>query len=284
MMYAVEQTPKLKRLKEYSEILFMFAISLTIGIFWLNLYWPFFPSDQTQDADYSYDGCSVAGIVLHGELATYAPWDGTAELLDEVSASEDITYYIDLAESTEDVRAILLEIDSYGGSPVAAQEIEKALKNATKPTVVQIREAGLSAAYWVATGADTIFASEFSDVGSIGVTQSYVDESKLNELQGYTYNQLSTGEFKDILDPQKPLTDEERDLLERDIQIIYNAFINTVAQNRGLDVDKVRQLADGSSMLGQMALENGLIDRIGGFDEVEEHLTQLVGEEPMICW
>jgi len=86
------------------------------------------------------------------------------------------------------------------------------------------------------------------------------------------------------MDPEKPLTFEERQLLERDLQITLDVFIKTVSENRNLDIDKVRALADGSSMLGAMALANGLIDRIGGFYEVEDYLTELIGEEPEICW
>src|SRR3989344_2116770 len=265
-------------------------IALTIAAFWFNFYVMYFDTsayDSSTETDtdiLSYSGCSVAGIALHGTLQTYAYFDPETETGDDVASSEDIVYYIDLAEDEPDVKAILLEIDSYGGTPVAGEEVANALKRATKPTVVQIREAGDSAAYWVASAGDIIFASELSDVGGIGVTQSYIDESKLNEKEGYTFNQLSTGKFKDILNPEKPLTAEERQLLERDLKIAHDAFVKAVSENRKMDINKVKALADGSSMLGGMALENGLIDRIGGFDEVETYLAELIGEEPNICW
>ncbi|PIR41327.1 MAG: signal peptide peptidase SppA [Candidatus Yanofskybacteria bacterium CG10_big_fil_rev_8_21_14_0_10_46_23] len=266
-------------------------VALTIATFWYDFYyWNFgasYSDEPLYEEDYdelSYEGCNVAGIAIQGTLQTYGYFDPEAEFGDDIATSEEIAYSIELAEEENGVRAILLEIDSYGGSPVAAQEIEAALGRITKPVVVQIREAGLSAAYWVATAGDIIFASELSDVGSIGVTQSYIDESKLNEKEGYTYNQLSTGKFKDILSPEKPLTSEERQLLERDLQITHDVFVKAVSENRDLDINKVKELADGSSMLGKMALENGLIDRIGGFYEVEEYLKDLIGEEPSVCW
>lgn len=266
-------------------------IALTIAAFWYDFYyWYFDTSYDTSFADteysevFSYAGCNVAGVALHGTLQTYAYFDPEAEIVDDIAASEDIVYSIDLAEDEPDVKAILLEIDSYGGTPVAGEEVANAVKRATKPVVVQIREAGLSAAYWAASAGDIIFASELSDIGSIGVTQSYVDESKVNEEQGYTFNELNTGKFKDILNSQKPLTAEERKLLERDLKITHEAFVKAVSENRNTDVSSVRALADGSSMLGIMALENGLIDKIGGFDEVETYLAELIGEEPEICW
>jgi signal peptide peptidase SppA len=269
-------------------------VVITMAAFWYDFwYWNLSSSDYGYSADtstseeYSYEGCDVAGITLHGDLYTYALETDpeTGEALDEAS-SEDIVYLIEKADEEPDVKAILLEIDSYGGSPVAAEEVANALKKAEKPTVVQIRDAGDSAAYWAATGADTIFASELSDVGVIGVTMSYIDESKFNEKEGYTYNSLSTGRYKDMYDPEKPLTAEERALAMRDLEIIHDAFVRVVAENRKMDINKVRALADGSAMLGTMALQNGLIDKIGGFNEVENYLKELTktDKDPVICW
>jgi len=287
-------TPKSRRVSSKGVLHAFIAVILTLTIiaFWYDFwYWNLSSDDYYDDSEHyeeeydsAYAGCNVAGVVMQGTIQTYGFWDPETETGDDIVSSEEVVYSIDLAEKEEDVKAILVEIDSYGGYPAAAQEIEDALGRATKPTVVHIREGGLSAAYWVATAGDIIFASELSDIGSIGVTQSYIDYSKLNENEGYTYNQLSTGKFKDILDPEKPLTFEERQLLERDLQITLDVFIKTVSENRNLDIDKVRALADGSSMLGAMALANGLIDRIGGFYEVEDYLTELIGEEPEICW
>src|SRR3989338_1198994 len=111
-------------------------------------------------------GCNVSGIELHGELTTYISPENLDEndnLLYDLSASENIVYSINKAEKDESIKAIILEIDSYGGSAVAAEEISQALKNAKKPTVAYIRNGGVSAGYWSATGANKIFASKNSD-------------------------------------------------------------------------------------------------------------------------
>ncbi|MFH1890323.1 MAG: signal peptide peptidase SppA [Candidatus Kuenenbacteria bacterium] len=231
--------------------------------------------------------CNISGISLHGDLWTYispADYDTDGNLLYDESSSEDIVYYIEEAEKDDNIKAIVLEIDSYGGSPVADEEVANALKMATKPTVALIRGAGLSAAYYAATGADIIFASQDSDVGSIGVTYSYLDYVKQNQNEGLTFNQISSGKYKDLMNPDKSLTGEERALLMRDVEIMNENFIRVVAENRNLDIEEVRKLADGSSMLGTMALENGLIDRIGGQSEVEDYLRDLIGEDVEICW
>jgi signal peptide peptidase SppA len=244
-------------------------------------------SDQAKAEDGQEDNCNVSGIELHGEIVTYIPpenvGDDGAVVVDQV-ASEYVLGTIQAAERNEKIKAIILEIDSYGGYPVAAEEIAQAMKRATKPTVALVRTAAVSAAYWSATGANTIFASAISDVGGIGVTNSYLDNSKKNTKDGLTFNSLSTGIFKDAGNADKPLTDAERKLIMRDAYIINDNFIKTVATNRNLDINEVKTMTDGSSMLGEAALRNGLIDKIGGIDEVKDYLKDKIGEDIEICW
>ena len=234
--------------------------------------------------------CNVLGIELHGDLMTYIPPSDSdssgenEEAAEDQTASEDIVSSIEQAEEDDNVKAIILEVDSYGGYPVAGEEVAIALKRANKPTVALIREGGTSAAYLAASGADKIFASKNSDVGSIGVTMSYLDATRQNQTEGLNYNQLSSGKFKDTGDPNKTLSTEEKNLLMRDIGIIHQNFIEAVAANRNLDIARVEGLADGSSMLGEMALTNGLIDRIGGMAEVKDYLKEKIGEEVEVCW
>ncbi len=228
---------------------------------------------------------NIAGLTLNGDLYTYV--DTSVEEDSNcytATASEDIVYNINKVENDPDMKAIILEIDSWGGEPTAAKEVADALKRAKKPTVAIIREYGLSAAYWAATGADIIFANTTSNVGSIGVTMSYLDYSKQNNTEGITYQQISAGKFKDSGDPDKQLTWEEKQLLQRDVDLLHEMFISEVAINRDLEISEVEKLADGSSMLGQMALDNGLIDKLGGEYEVIEYLEELLGEDVGICW
>lgn len=257
--------------------------------FSLGYYADYYSDDYEEESleDEAGKECNVLGIELYGDLVTYISADRIDEagnsLYDE-TASQNIVLAIEDMERDDRVKAIILEIDSYGGLPVAAEEVELALKRSTKPTVALVRNGAVSAAYWSATGADIIFASALSDIGSIGVTYSYVDSSKKDEQEGYTYNSLSTGEFKDYGDPSKPLTEAERELIMRDLNIINDNFIKTVAANRNIDIDQVRKLADGSSMPGELALEYGLIDRIGGMAEVREYLKEKINEEVDVCW
>jgi protease-4 len=240
--------------------------------------------EEYHDAlSYFDSSCTVAGVQLHGTLYTY--YDSESQAVDDVSTSEDITYYLTTAQDSSDIQVILLEIDSYGGSPAAAQEVVETMqKYVTKPIVVQIRGAGNSAGYWIASAANHIIASSLSDVGSIGVTMSYLDESELNKEQGYTFNQINTGKFKDSGSTEKPLTEEERVLFQRDVDIIFEIFLQDVATNRGMDLEAMRALADGSAMLGDMALEKGLIDQVGGYYDVLEYIESAYNVEPVVCW
>ncbi|MCK5466276.1 signal peptide peptidase SppA [Candidatus Parcubacteria bacterium] len=267
--------------KYFFKRLSIIILILTVITFWTEQYCLFFEDDNIKEKS-----CNVSNIKLQGGLIAYISNEGQNEygdlLWDEI-ASEDIVRAIEQAENNKNIRAIVLEINSPGGGPVAAEEVANALKRTKKPTVALIREYGLSAAYWSATGADIIFASQNSDVGSIGITMSYLDYAKENEKDGLTYNQLSAGKFKDTGNYDKPLTPEEKELLMRDVNILHENFIKAVSDNRNIDIEKIRELADGSDMLGQMALENNLIDRIGGRYEVEEYLRGKIGEDIEIC-
>lgn len=235
----------------------------------------------------SDENCNVVGINLHGNLYDYISDDtknDSGDSIEDQAASEDIVSMIADAEKDEKIKAIVLEIDSSGGAPVAAEEVAGALKRSKKPTVAFIRSQGLSAAYWSSTGANIIFSSAVSDVGSIGVTFSYVDNYKKNLKDGLTFNSLSSGKYKDYGDSNKPLTADEKLLIMRDVNIVNDNFIKAVAANRNIDVEKVRQLADGSSMPGEMALKNGLIDRIGGIYEVKDYLKEKIGTDVNFCW
>jgi len=230
--------------------------------------------------------CNVMDVQLFGDLYTYLPNDARDQEgnnIQDIVSADDLIGIITEAKNDDKIKAIIMEVDSTGGYPVAAEEVANALKGAGKPTVALIRQTGVSAAYWSSTGADIIFASALSDVGGIGVTTSYLDNTKKNQKDGLTFNELSTGKFKDTGSPDKPLTAEESQLFMRDLNIANGKFINQVAVNRKLPEDKVRALADGSSVLGEAALQAGLIDRIGGFAEVKKYLEEKIGEKVNIC-
>lgn len=248
-------------------------------------------SDQadtsTDSTASSAEDCNVYGINLHGDVVTYHSRDSYNDqnklTVDETSA-DDINWIMKDAQNKDNIKAVVVEIDSAGGSGEAGEEMMTAFKQSTKPVIAFIRDKGDSAAYLAATGAQTIFASKFSDVGSIGVTMSYLQETEKDKKDGLTYVDLSSGIYKDTGNPNRPLSDNEKQILMRDVKIAYQYFVNIVAQNRNLDVSAVQKLADGSTVMGEQALKDGLIDKIGSLPDVENLLTEKIGSKATICW
>jgi protease-4 len=228
--------------------------------------------------------CNVADIKLYGSLVYY-PGEGLGLSGGNVdqTAAEDIRQKIETADANPSIKAILLQVDSAGGDPVAGEDVAAALAHAAKPTVALVGDSGDSAAYWAATGARTIFASANSSLVDIGVTQSYLDETNQDEQNGLKFVSLSTGKYKDMGSPDTPLTSEEKALFLRDLDITMQNFIGDVAENRNLSVASVTAIADGSSMLGQMALQDGLIDKIGNIYDVRNFLKEKIGTAAAIC-
>jgi signal peptide peptidase SppA len=205
--------------------------------------------------------CNVAVVPVAGEIGFFGHQsDGESPVAD----ADRIVATIRQAEAQSEIRGILVRVDSPGGGPVASRVIADALERSKLPKAAVIRESGTSGGYVVATGADTIFADPMSDVGSIGVTESYVENVEKNRREGLSYVPLTSAKYKDYRDPNRPLTREERALIERDLRIVHDELVRLVARNRKLPVEHVAKLADGSSMPGALALESKLVDALGG--------------------
>lgn len=225
------------------------------------------------------DNGNVAKIRIDNFIDTSVTYDPDQPDIQASLSSENIVRQIKEASANSAYEAILLSIDSLGGRAEASEEIALALKKVEKPIVAVIRSSGDSGAYMVATIADRIFASRLSDIGSISVNSSYTDNYIKNLREGITYHQLTSGKFKDTGDSDKPLTEAEKQLLMKDILKAHDIFVKMVAENRNLDINKVQKLADGSTMLGDDALANGLIDEIGGEDEAINWLAQKLNKD-----
>lgn len=284
----------LRSRKWSNENIFGYLISgivklILIIIFAVLLYLAFeslSPSEEDSFLSDSSNNCNVTGINLHGSLLTYVPnhAENDSYFDYDVTSSEDVLWSIRQANEDEEIKAIILEVNSPGGSMVGGEEIDNAIKNSEKPVIALIRDIGASASLLSISSADRIYASVNSTIGSIGVTMSYLSNEEKNKKDGYTYQQLSSGKFKDSGSPDKELTKEEKALMLRDIDISFNNFVKAISQNRNIPIDKVRQNADGSTFLGEKAKELNLIDEIGGIYEVEQYIKEITGEKPEICW
>lgn len=228
-----------------------------------------------EDFDYiGENGCNVLGLTISGEIGTdYG--DTTSNSFRDTL--EEHAY-------DERVKAILVDVDSGGGSPVAGDEIATLLKEQSVPVIAQVREVAASAAYMAILPADKIFAHRWGSIGSIGVIIPYYDFTELNDDAGIKYAPILTSPSKDIGSPDRALTKEERAMLQKEIDFIYNDFVRDVAEYRNLSIEKAFALADGNTLLAHKAREAGLVDEIGGRVEVTDYLRTIIDAEPIVCW
>ena len=221
----------------------------------------------------SQPGGNIAHIKIRGLITV----DGVGRYGSGGTSSTRLVKLIKLAEENPSIQAIILDINSGGGTAVASAEVMIAVQKAKKPVVAVIREVGASGAYWVASAADRIFVNPLSITGSIGVFGSYLEFSGLMEDFNVSYVRLVAGKFKDIGSPFRALTDEERVILEAKLGQMHTFLINSVANNRGMSPEKVKGLANGLYYLGTEAMEFGLIDEAGGLDDAIAYLEELLG-------
>ena len=179
------------------------------------------------------------------------------------------------------VRAVVLRINSPGGGVAASQEIYEAVRKfraeTHKKVVVSMSSVAASGGYYVACGADRIFANPGSITGSIGVIAewyNYGDLLKWAKLQEVVFK---SGEFKDSGSGARPLTDAEKVYFQNLIDNMYGQFVAAVASNRKLNVAGVRKLADGRVYTGQEAKNNGLVDELGTLQDAVAAAAKLAG-------
>lgn len=217
---------------------------------------------------------NVALIPIEGVIVGT---DDSEFLFESVTASPDTIELIEKADKNPNIKAIILEINSPGGSAVASEEIANAIKKTNKTSVAWIREVGTSGAYWVASSADYVVANRVSITGSIGVIASYLEFPGLLERYNVTYQRIVSGKYKDIGSPYREMTQEEMEIFQKALDDIRDYFVSEVAKNRNLNKKDVDKIANGLFYLGTQAEELGLVDEIGSKDEVVRYIEKEEG-------
>lgn len=166
------------------------------------------------------------------------------------------------------VKAIVLRVNSPGGSASASETIQREMRLAAeeKPVVVSMGSYAASGGYWISTFSDRIFAEPATITGSIGVFGVLFDIQKLTGDLGISFDRVKTGKFADALSISRPKTEEELEILQRSIDWIYDQFVEKVSVSREMDRDKVHEIAQGRVWSGTEALRLGLVDELGGLD------------------
>ncbi|MEJ6483096.1 signal peptide peptidase SppA, partial [Nostoc punctiforme UO1] len=168
----------------------------------------------------------------------------------------------------KDVKAVVLRINSPGGSATAAEVMQREVKltREVKPVVVSMGDVAASGGYWIASDSNRIFAEPNTITGSIGVFGLLFNGEKLASDNGITWDSVKTGTYADSQTVSRPKSPQELALYQRSVNRIYNMFLNKVSQGRKLPEQKVAEIAQGRVWSGVAAKEIGLVDEIGGLN------------------
>jgi len=170
-----------------------------------------------------------------------------------------------------ELKAIIFDINSPGGSPVASDRIFEQIVNfeetTKKPVVFLMGDLAASGAYYIASSANHIVANPSTLTGSIGVIMETYNLEELYKKIGLSKNTFKQGEYKDILSESRPITNEERNIINNLNENTYKLFIKRVAQGRKMTEEQVTLLANGQIYSGTQAKDNGLVDSLGNLDE-----------------
>ncbi len=204
---------------------------------------------------------------------------GVVEITGLITKATPILEDLKKFRDDRSIKAIVVRIDSPGGAVGPSQEIMEEI-NKTKPVKKVVASCGSMAAsggYYIASAADIIMANPGTATGSIGVIMEMANVQELTKKLGVDFFDIKAGALKDMGSPFKPLTPEEKAVFQGILDNIHEQFINDVAKNRKLPVEKVRALADGRVFTGQEAKSLGLIDELGNYNDAVVRAGRLGG-------
>jgi len=217
----------------------------------------------------------IAIIYLTGEIKE---GKGKDELLAGGSAGSDsVIKAIRDAAKDDKVAAIVLRIDSPGGSALASDLIWREAERTTKPVVASLSDVAASGGYYVAVAADKIVAAPGTLTGSIGVVGGKIAVGKALEKYGVHTDVVAKGRNAGWLSMQTPFTEQEREVFLATMKDVYRLFTSKVAAGRKLDMETIGKLAEGRVFTGRMAKDLGLVDRLGTLDDAIDEAKKLAG-------
>lgn len=218
---------------------------------------------------------------------------GTVQIFGEIKLMEDPDYIstsalnaiqqIEALDADSSIKGIVLDIASPGGGIASSEGIMLAVQSTSKPVVAVIRDMGASGAYLIATASDRIYANRMSDVGSIGVTQDFLDTSEKDRREGVVLYDFSSGKYKGAFKEHSKMTQEQRNNIMEGIMKSHDIFVEYVSNNRNIPIEEVKAIATGESWLGEDALKLGLIDQIGGLAEAGVWMQEQIGGDVSYC-
>jgi protease-4 len=225
----------------------------------------------------------IAVIPISGAIMTSS--GGGSLLSSGGTNSREISEKLYEIASDSSIKGVILDINSPGGSPVAAEEISSAIEYVKAqgiPVYATFSDLGASGAFWVAMSADKVYSSSMSTIGSIGVTSAGLGFERLIENYNISYRRQTSGEFKDMGSPYREPTQVENEKIQVILEEIHDAFINHIANSRNLSYSHVKEDSTGEIFLGTYAKERGYVDEIGNYKDALNDMRELVGDSSLI--
>lgn len=206
----------------------------------------------------------VGFLNLEGVILS-SPGSNPLLLSEGIIAPSEVSRTLALVLEDDDIKAMVIKVNSPGGSAVAADEIYQSIKQtaARKPVVMLMGDVAASGGYLISAAGSYIFANPASLTGSIGVISEITDIQGLLDKIGIQQETYKTGEFKDLFSGSRDRTDEEKTMIRELLDTTYELLLQRVAAGRQMDAGKLRELAKGQVYSGEKAQELGLIDELG---------------------
>ena len=215
------------------------------------------------------------------------PSIGVVELDGPISQSEDFIDDLDRFEDDDNIKAVIIRINSPGGSVAPSQEMYYAIRRLAdkKPVAVSMGTVAASGGYYAACGSDKIFANPGTITGSIGVITQFFNVEELLDGARVDVHTVKSGDFKDSGSPFREFTDQDEEYFADMVFDIHDQFVEDVAECRGMEVRDVEQLADGRVFTGRQAHQLNLVDELGSLQEVIEYLADETGlDDPPVVY
>lgn len=223
-------------------------------------------------------GPKIAVIPVEGMIISGSAKSSPFGMGDKMAGADDIVASIEDAATDKSVRAIVLRINSPGGSPTASETIHRALvwakKEKHKEIIVSMGSVAASGGYWISTPANRIYAMDSTLTGSIGVVGGKLNLQGLWDKLHVRWESVQYGENSGMLSFNTPFSAGEQKQFEASLDNIYDYFIKRVSEGRGLTPEQVEKVAKGRAYTGRQALALGLVDEIGGMDKVLDNLAK----------
>lgn len=217
----------------------------------------------------------VEGVIVPGEAPPPSLFGANAG----AAFSKTIVDQLKRANENSRVKAVILAVDSPGGSVFASDEIVQQIKKMDKPIITSMGSLAASGGYYVSAPTDEIWASPHTLTCSIGVISQFLNVEEFAKEWGITAVTIKSGRFKDTGNPFREFTEDDRALWQDLIDEAYAAFVKIVAEGRGMTEEQVRTVADGRICSGQQAKAMGLIDSLGYLPDVIDRAAELGGIE-----